>query len=151
MTLDLAKSKSPVSKQSNHVTKCPNTKCEFICGKVIVRPAALDINLVYVPLLSPIRLGPRSSWPTFSGWARRFERNLRLLGVLRKPGPPPTRSRTTLENTEDKPNAEIAGFSLIETHVSRDFSRNATTEAHYAVELSGGGRSSAINSSLRGA
>jgi hypothetical protein len=43
-----------------------------------------------------------------------------LFGVLRKLGPPPTVSG----HTEGKPNAEIAEFSVTETHVSRGFSWN---------------------------
>jgi hypothetical protein len=50
----------------------------------------------------------------------RFEHNLSLFGVLRKLGPPPTVSG----HTEGKPNAEIAEFSVTETHVSRGFSWN---------------------------
>jgi len=56
---------------------------------------------------------------------RRFKPNLRLFGVPGKRGPPPTRLRRVSGRTEVKPNAEIAEFSVIETHVSRGFSWNA--------------------------
>jgi hypothetical protein len=52
---------------------------------------------------------------------RRSKRNLRLLEVLRKPGPPPTRSRTVLGRAEVNPNVEMAEFSVIKTQVSRGF------------------------------
>jgi hypothetical protein len=43
------------------------------------------------------------------------------LGVLRKPGPPLTRSRNVLGRAEVNPNDEIAEFSVIKTRVSRRF------------------------------
>jgi hypothetical protein len=56
---------------------------------------------------------------------RRFKPNLRLFGVLRKPGPPSPRSRIVLGRAEVNPNDEIAECSVIKTRVSLGFSWNA--------------------------
>ncbi len=80
--------------------------------KTLEKCAARDVaavETVSVNMMMPFILNRHS--PD----GRRFKPNSNLCGVLRRPGSPPTSSRTVLERAEVNPNGEIVEFSVIET------------------------------------